>query len=151
MHYKQSADMRRFNQLMAETNGVYHAMAQSLGLSDSAFTILYTLSLLETPAPLSRVVQLTGLPKQTVNSALRKLDKDGLLTLEAAGARKKNLFLTPAGQILCQEKIHPVLALEDEIFHTWTQEERELYLRLTQRYLDDLKEKSRERLGGCHG
>lgn len=150
MHYKQSADMRRFNHLMAETNGVYHAIAQSLGLSDSAFAILYTLSLLETPAPLSRVVQLTGLPKQTVNSALRKLEKDGLLTLETAGMRKKDLHLTPMGQTLCREEIHPVLELEDDIFATWTQEERELYLRLTQRYLDDLKEKSRERLGGCH-
>ena len=151
MHYTQSADMTRFNWLMAETTGVYHAIAQSLGLSDSAFAILYTLSLLEEPAPLSQVVQLTGLPKQTVNSALRKLESDGRITLEAAGTRKKKLFLTPAGQTLCREKVHPVLALEDEIFAAWTQEERTLYLRLTQRYLDDLKEKSRQRLGGGHG
>ena len=60
------------------------------------------------------------------------------------------MYPSPLRNTLCREEIHPVLELEDDIFATWTQEERELYLRLTQRYLDDLKEKSRERLGGCH-
>ena len=40
---QQSKQLRRFNRLVGETDAVYHELANRLGLSDSAFQILYTL------------------------------------------------------------------------------------------------------------
>ena len=151
MHYTLSADMKRFNHLMAETGGVYHAIAQAAGLSDSAFQVLYTLCVLGDGCLLSQVVRQADLPKQTVNSALRKLEQEGILTLASAGVRKKALHLTESGWTLCRDKILPVLKMEDDIFSAWSQAEREIYLRLTQRYLNDLQTLTKERLEGLHG
>lgn len=147
MYYKMSADMKRFDQLLAETEGAYHAIAQAMGLPDSGFQVLYTLCALGDGSPLSQVVQQAGLPKQTVNSALRKLERERILTLEAVGGRKKALRLTGEGWDLCRQKIFPVLEMEDEVFGAWTQEERDTYLRLTQRYLEDFRERTQTRFG----
>ena len=40
---QQSKQLRRFNRLVGETDAVYHELANRLGLSDSAFQILYDL------------------------------------------------------------------------------------------------------------
>ena len=38
-----TAEMKRFNYLISETNAVYHEAAQKLGLSDSTQQVLYTI------------------------------------------------------------------------------------------------------------
>ena len=81
--------------------------------------------------------------KQTVNSALRKLEGEGMIYLEPSGPRSKDVCLTPAGRELAGRTAVPLMELEDEIFSAWGVEEVERYLRLTQRYLEDFRRKSK--------
>ena len=81
--------------------------------------------------------------KQTVNSALRKLEGEGMIYLEPSGPRSKDVCLTPAGRELAGRTAVPLMEVEDEIFSAWGAEEVERYLRLTQRYLEDFRQKSK--------
>ena len=74
MRYGPSKEMRRYNHLVGEIDGVYHEMSLRLGLSDSAMIVLYTLCDSGGPCPLRDICRRSGLSKQTVNSALRKLE-----------------------------------------------------------------------------
>ena len=65
-----------------------------LGLSDSAMRILYALCDLGDRCPLQSICRRSGLSKQTVNSAIRKLEQEGILYLEQATARAKQVCLT---------------------------------------------------------
>lgn len=91
-----SRDMRRFNHLLQETDAVYHDMAQHWGLSDSVMGVLYTLCDAGGRCSVREVCRLGGMSKQTVNSALRRMEREGLIYLEAAG-RGKDVCLTEAG------------------------------------------------------
>ncbi|MCI9115709.1 MarR family transcriptional regulator [Acutalibacter sp. JLR.KK004] len=131
--------VRRFNLLATEIDAAYHEATLKLGLSDSAMIILYTICLFEGACPLGDIVALSGLPKQTVNSALRKLEGEDVVYLEAEG-RKKRVCLTEKGRGLAEKTALRIMEIENGIFASWTPEERETYLRLTRRYLAMLRE-----------
>ena len=86
----------------------------------------------------------TGLSKQTLNSAVRKLEGEGLIESAAVGARKKELRRTESGRRLCGGTVERLIAAENDIFETWSPAEREQYLTLTQRYLDAIRAKVKD-------
>ena len=136
--------VKRINYLHSEINNVFHEMSQQMGLSDSVSCILYTICNFGDSCLLTDIINMTGIPKQTVNSALRKLEGDGYLQLETTQTRRKKVVLTEAGKLLAQKTAEQMIRMENEIYASWTEEERQLHLALTQRYLDQLKEKAKE-------
>ena len=141
MEIRISRELERFNHLMGEIDGLYHDAAVALGLSESAMKVLYTICCHGERCPLRAICRQSGMSKQTVNSALRKLEGAGAVYLEAAGGRSKNVCLTDAGRELAGRTAAPLMELEDEIFSAWGADEVEQYIRLTQRYLDAFQER----------
>lgn len=131
--------MKRFNYLASEIDAAYHEAALRLGLSDSAMLILYTVCNQGERCPLSDIARLSGASKQTINSALRKLEGEGILYLESLGGRKKLVCLTQRGKALAEDTVLRLVKLENGIFGSWTEPEQETYLELTQRYLTAFK------------
>lgn len=142
MAHKISKNLRRYNYLFGETGLVYHEMYLKLGLSDSAATILYALLENGDCCLLRDVCLFTGLNKQTINSALRKLEAEDILYLEMADGKKKLVRLTEQGKILAERTAGRILAAEDEIFASWPQEDVQKYLELTEAFMLALKEKA---------
>lgn len=138
-----SRDMRRFNHLLQETDAVYHEMAQHWGLSDSVMGVLYTLCDAGGRCSVREVCRLGGMSKQTVNSALRRMEGDGLIYLESAG-RGKDVCLTEAGEGLACRTARRVIQAENQVFAAWPQADVEQYLALTRRFQEALGEKAKE-------
>ena len=126
---------------MGEIDATYHELSTKFGLSDSMMRILYTICDNGTDCPLQKICRLTGLSKQTINSALRRLEAEGLIYLENTGGKNKTVFLTTEGQKLAGRTAAKVIAIENEIFASWTKEDVKQYLSLTERYLEDFRER----------
>ena len=137
-------EVKRINHLHSEINNVFHEMSQQMGLSDSVSYILYTICNFGDSCLLTDIINMTGIPKQTANSALRKLEGEGILRVEAVDWRRKRVILTEKGLVLTQRTARKMICMENEIFASWTAEERRIYLDLTQRYLNQLKDKAKE-------
>lgn len=140
--------MRRLNYLIAETDAVYHELAHRLGVADSTLQILYTIcdAGADGCCPLPLICRWTGVNRQTVYSAVRKLQAEGLVHLQASDAKSKLVCLTPQGWQLARRTALPLQRLENEILAAWPKQDVEVYLALTERFLLDLKEKGREGL-----
>ena len=67
--------IHRINYLNAELNALYHHASLKLGLTDSAAMVLYTIYDNGENCLLSDIYKQSGVSKQTVNSAIRKLEK----------------------------------------------------------------------------
>lgn len=132
---------RQISHLNCEIDAVYHEAAAKLGLSESAMWILYALCLNGGTCPLGEIICMAAISKQTVNSALRKLEREGMVYLESAGGRKKMVRLTAQGTELARGTAMWVLQAEDEIFASWSQEELDAYIALTEKYLAAFREK----------
>ncbi len=137
-----NTQLKRFDLLVSEIDNVYHQAAQKLGLTDSAMMILYALCDGGGECMLGDITSCVG--KQTVNSALRKLEADGMVTAEQAGGRKKKLRLTESGRQLAENTVSRLIRIENEIFDEWSSEDKAAYIELTQRYLTMFKEKTKE-------
>ena len=139
-----SKEMNRYNYLVSEIDAVYHEAALRLGLSDSALNILYAICDNGEGCLLQDISFYTGMSKQTMNSALRKLEKEEIIYLGSLNAKSKKVYLTEKGKRLAGMTAMRVLQIEDEIFASWKKEDVEKYLELTGKYLDCLKERIKE-------
>ena len=80
---------QRLNKTYNELNGLYHDISMKLGLSDSESMVMYMLYDAQGALTQSDIVKATGLSKQTLNSAIRKLEKDGIIILEKMNGKSK--------------------------------------------------------------
>ncbi len=132
-------DMKRLKYLTGEIEGLYHEAAWKLGLADSTMQILYCFCNSKDPCLLSDICRLSGTSKQTINSALRKLEAEGILYLEPYQGKQKKVCLTAQGRALAESTVKQLIEIENHILDSWKEEERKIYLELTRRYLADLK------------
>lgn len=140
MTQKHSSALQRFNRIWDKVNAAYHKASGRMGLADSELTILYMLCDYQRPFSQCEIIQLTGLSKQTVNSSVRRMEKAGWLVLGERSNRHREMTLTEKGQEIVREKILPFMELEAGIFDQWTEDERETFLRLMERYEKSINE-----------
>ena len=79
---------RIYAYLSAEITSLYHKAAVKMGISDTVLNILYVLCEKEGQCLQSDIFRLTGISRQTINSAIRKLEKSELVYLEQREGRK---------------------------------------------------------------
>ena len=120
-----------------ENTLLYHRLARACGLPDCAFWLLYTLREEEGPLTQTQLSELLSLPKQTVNSSLKKLVEAGVLRLEAVDGNLKNkrVCLTEQGEALLGRTVDRVFALEDAAVSHLTAEERAAMLAAEEKLL----------------
>lgn len=138
------SEARRYNRLISEIDEVYHEVAIRQGFSDSAMAILYALSDNNGQCRLSELIKQSGVNKQTINSALRKLEKDDIVYLERIAGKSKRVCLTEKGFYTIHETVERILDVEKKIYSSWSREEWKLYVQLTERYLCQLREEMKE-------
>lgn len=121
-----------------ENTLLYQRLARACGLPDCAFWLLYTLRSEEAPLTQTQLSEQLSLPKQTVNSALKKLVEEGVLRLEAADGNLKNkrVCLTEAGEAFLRRTVDRVFGVESAAAARLTEEERSALVALSQKLLD---------------
>ena len=135
--------MGRFNRLVGQTQAVYHDAARRLGLTDSALEILYALHAEGGACPLREICRNCSIPKQTISSALRRLEDQGAVTCTAHG-RSKTVSLTPEGRALAERTVGQLIAAENAVLDGWPEADTERYLALTEAFLVAMREKIRD-------
>lgn len=128
-----------FNLLYKEMNDLYHEFAVSMHLSDSAQMVLYTICELGDGCLQKDICDRCFLTKQTVHSAVRKLEQEGILTLSAGKGRDMHLSLTEKGQTLVQQTVFPLAEAEYRTMEILSPQEQADMLRLTQKYVSALR------------
>ena len=136
--------LRNFNRIDKEFNDIYHEVAVKMGISDSAFSIFYILHDLGDGCLQKDICYEAFANKQTVNSSIRKLEREGYLYLKHGRGRDKHIFLTETGRQFVERYIVPVVQKENAAFTALQPEEQEELLRLTKIYIESLKEKLNE-------
>lgn len=140
---EQSSAMRQWNHLICETDAAYHEAARTLGLTDSSMMILYMLYVNNGSSLLSEIYTQSGISKQTINSALRKLEAEQLVRTEQYSGKKKIVLFTENGKAYAHRTIAHIIAIENEILDSFTAEELKTLLALSQKYLIKFKEKAK--------
>lgn len=131
--------MQDFTRISGEIDSLYHEAAFKLGQSDSAMTILYMLLANKDRCEVSEICRLSGAKKQTINSALRKLEDEGIVKLTIKSHKNRSVSLTEKGKVTALRSAGTLMKIEDEAISDWTEEEMEYYLKLSARFLENFR------------
>lgn len=138
--------LKTFNKIYKEMDIVYHTYAKSCGLSDMAYWILYSIAESDEYFTQRDFCNDWFFAPQTVNSALKDLEKRDIIFLEAVPGNKKNKWIKPTenGKKFIENVIVPIIRTECESFESLSAEECELMLSTTKKYISVLKDKVRD-------
>lgn len=136
--------MHRINLVISEINSLYHEISIKLGMSDSIFMVMYSLYDNNGDCDLREIYKQSGISKQTINSAIRKLEQDEIIYLKNKNGREKTVFFTEKGRKYADETIARLVAVEYNVFSEFSEEEINLYIEFNERFVAGLKEKIKE-------
>lgn len=143
--------LKIFNRIYKEMDTVYHNYAKSFGLSDAAFWILYSISEHDCSFTQRELCSDWFFMPQTVNSALKDLEKRNIIMLEPVPGNKKNKWikLTDNGTLIVERVIFPLMRMESESFSVLPEDECNMMLSATQKYMSFLKGKLADMTPKC--
>ena len=136
MNQKRFDEIHQINYLTSEMEALYHQASLKLGITDSVSIVLYTIYNTDENCLLSDIYKKSGISKQTVNSAIRGLEADGILYLEQHTGRTKKIILTEKGKGYVNETVARLYEAEVRAFESWSIEEINMYIRLMEKYAD---------------
>ena len=137
-------ELNRLNKAVSE---LYHALCVQIGMSDSVFDIFYAIAALGDGCCQRDICDYAFTSKQTIHSAIHKLEKEGLLSFSPGKGREMLIYLTPAGEQFMRETVTPVIAMENEVISQMPAEETDQLIQLTRKYLNCLRCQSNQRFG----
>ena len=139
---------QELNAIFKETDAIYSDLAKKSGLPDSVFWLMYTLREANGNCTQKEISDQWAMNKQTVNSALKGLEKSGYITLTVSDSdkRSKHIALTDKGDQFARENIDIVFKFEQLAFQRLTDAERAIMIDSNRRYLELLREETRQYL-----
>lgn len=141
-----SRGLFEFNNIFKESDNIYRGFAKHFGLSECAFWILYCLRTEYTEATQSGICGSLFISKQTINSALKKLEEQGHIELRQADGdrRSKEIALTGSGLELCGNTVDRLIEVENYTILSLPETERKEFLKLFRRHTEMLKNNVKE-------
>lgn len=133
--------LQTLSRLYKEADHLYTNLAARFGMNDTDFWILYAISHSEDKITQNDLCSEFFFPVQTVNSAIGKLVKKGLIELKVIPKtrNRKEIVLTDSGAEFVKDTINITDEIERKAFLRFSQEEREIYLSLFKRHIENLK------------
>lgn len=141
-------DIREYIELIEqqrkEQDAIYHNVAVKYGLSDTAMWVLYNIYLADDTITQQELCRQCFFAKQTVNTAITSLTKNGYVELEnIPGTRNhKKILLTAKGMQLTDVTIKPLVEAENNAYKVLNSEELKAYLDMTTRLTVSLREET---------
>lgn len=130
-----------YYEVYKETDALYSAVAERSGMSSAMFWTMYAVCSKDGSCAQKDVCGICAMSKQTVHSALKKLQTQGYLYLDVSPAdrRSKYIFLTELGECYKREKLYPLFEAEKAAFQQMDQRDREGLLHGSRAYLRQLR------------
>jgi len=136
MNQKRVDEIHRINYLTSEMEALYHQASLKLDITDSVSIVLYTIYDTGENCLLSDIYKKSGISKQTVNSAIRGLEMNGILYLKRYTGRAKKIILTEKGKDYTNNTVAKLYKAEAQAFDSWSTEEINTYIHLMEKYAD---------------
>lgn len=145
--------LERLDYLFKKVDRAYRNFDAALDLPHSAVSVYYCLLNQEGSCELGALRAETGVPKQTLNSLLRQLEKEGMLEvrLTEGSYKKKAAILTDKGRKQAENTAGLVMECEKWALASFDEKEAGLLFDLLERFCGELDAQFDEQLAKREG
>ena len=141
MHRDIQEQICQYCSYLQEWNASYEEYAKSVGLSFTSLSLLSAIYRAE-QCTQKKLCESCLLPKQTVNAVISSFYKKGWIRLEELpeDRRNKTIHLTDTGRAEAERILQKVRQSEQRAMSSLSEQEREVLLAATQRYVRGCKD-----------
>lgn len=130
--------MEAINTYMCQSTALYGEWAKQRGISYNMFMVLYALDMAN-PCTQKQISESWMIPKQTVNTIVKNLERRGLLRFEIGQDQKeKQVCFTEGGQVFVKELLEEMYQMEDRVMERMGPEACEMLLKSERAFAEAL-------------
>ncbi len=118
MQYKINEKVKYLNSMLCEIDNMYQTILLKKGLSDSEYVVLFSIMELGEGCLQKEIANNGYINKKTTNSTIKKLEKNGLITLKAGKYPNMHIYLTEAGKEYIQSNIVPIINMQTSVMES---------------------------------
>jgi len=135
-----SEKLQSINEMLSSIDNVYQKMLATMNISESIFITLFTILELGEGCLQKDIAEKAFTNKKTINVAIKKLEQDGYIFLKPEKYPNKQIFLTETGKKFVQEKIMPLIEIENIVVESMTEDEHKILVNAYKKYVAIFKE-----------
>lgn len=135
-----SKKLEIINQVCDRIDAIYYRYASAFGVTETELCVLYSLLEHDGEYLQSDIGRDWHCSLQTVHTAIKNMEKKGLIDLICQTGNKKNKYihLTETGKELSNRIMVPLLDAEEKAFDMLSKEEQDILIPLWQKYANAL-------------
>ena len=143
MDFKISYKVKYLNAMLCEIDKMYQHLLMSKNISDSEYVVLFAILELGEGCLQKDIADNSYVNKKTINSTIKKLEKNELITLKAGKYPNMHIYLTKKGKNYIREKIFPIIDIENRVLENMPESEfdnlTEIYLKYIKIFKEQIK------------
>ena len=123
MDFKISEKVKYLNSMLCEIDNLYQSLLQDKKLSDSEYVVMFAILELGEGCLQKDIADNSYINKKTINSAIKKLEREGLITLKAGKYPNMHIYLTEKGTEYINHNVIPIINIENKVLEQFPDNE----------------------------
>ena len=132
--------LRHINGMLSEISSIYEKLLSSKNVPEGVFIVLSSILDLGEGCLQKEISEISYLNKKTVNSTIKKLQKDEYIELKAGKYPNMHIYLTEKGKLYMRENIIPIMEVESKALELMPVSEFETLVESYKKYIDNFRE-----------
>ncbi|MCR4880458.1 MAG: MarR family transcriptional regulator [bacterium] len=140
MNFQIDDRVRQLNKMLSELDNLYQTMLMKNGLSDSEYIVMFAILSLGEGCLQKDIAENGFMSKKTINSTIKKLQKEEILQLKAGKYPNMHIYLTKKGQEYIKQKVIPVIETENVVLNSMSSDAFDILVGGYTKYIERFRE-----------
>lgn len=117
--------LKQLNAMLSELDNIYQSLLKANNVSESEYIVMFSIKELGEGCNQKDIAGNSHISKKTVNSTIKKFEKDGYIELRAAKYPNMEIYLTKKGYDFLKNNIIPIIEVENKVLENMSDNEFE--------------------------
>lgn len=113
-----SEKVQQLNSMLCEMDSIYQTLLSAKNISDGEFVVLNAILALGEGCLQKDIAENSYMSKKTINSTIKKLEKEGLIKLRAGKYPNMHIYLTKQGLDHIKNNVLPIVDVENRVLNS---------------------------------
>ncbi len=132
--------LRHINGMLSEISSIYEKLLSSKNVPEGVFIVMSSILDLGEGCLQKEISEISYLNKKTVNSTIKKLQKEEFIELKAGKYPNMHIYLTQKGKDYMIQNIIPIIEVESKALELMPASEFDTLVESYRKYIDNFRE-----------
>lgn len=140
MDFEINERLKQLNGMLCEIDSLYQALLAAKNISDGEFVVMIAILSLGEGCLQKDIAETSYMSKKTINSTIKKLEKEGYIKLKAGKYPNMHIYMTAQGIEHVKNNILPIIDVENKVLNSMAEEEFDRLIIGSNKYISLFKE-----------